>query len=223
MVYTLSMLKIHTIEVTPFMQNARILACSSTQEAVIVDPGGDVKKIWKVVQDNTYKPVAIWLTHSHLDHAGGVAGIKRIASLPMYAHPNEAFMRSSICTVAGMYGVPEGIFEDCPEPEELIQGGETVSVGQSSFKTLFTPGHSPGHISFYNAQEKLVIAGDVLFAGSIGRTDLPGGDYETLINSVRKQLFALPGDTKVLPGHGPDTTISEEIRSNPFFTGQGAL
>lgn len=107
--------------------------------------------------------------------------------------------------------------ENCPEPTVGISGGETLNFEGESFEVIFTPGHSPGHLCFYNAKENVLIAGDTLFAGSIGRTDLPGGDYSTLMTSIREKIFTLPPSTKVLPGHGPDTTVEEEKKSNPFF------
>jgi len=213
------MIEIETICVTPFMQNARVLACTRTNEAVVIDPGGEAQRIYDFIKKKGYNLKAIWLTHSHLDHIGGVKKLLELHPMQLVAHPDEAFMRSSVVTVARMYGIPDGAFENCREPDVFIKGGETLKVGEVEFQVLFTPGHSPGHVSLYCKNENLVIAGDVLFAGAIGRTDLPGGDYETLLRSVREKLFTLPGKTKVLCGHGGDTTIEQEMRTNPFFVG----
>jgi len=213
-----SMLDIKTIPVSSFMQNARILGCSVTRDAVVVDPGGDPDLILEALESGSYNCSRIWLTHSHLDHAGGAAELKQALNAEMYAHPVEKFMRENVTQVAAMYGLSEG-FNNCPEPEHYISGGETLKIGQYEFKVLFTPGHSPGHVSFYCEQESVLIAGDALFAGSIGRTDLPGGDYETLLQSIRQEILTLPADTIVMPGHGPDTSVGVEKDSNPFLTG----
>lgn len=212
------MLIIHTIIVTPFMQNARILVDSETNQGVIVDPGGDSDRILTEFRKTGAVYKGIWLTHSHLDHCGGVKRIMEKLEGDLWGHPDEAMMRASVTMVAQMYGMPSDLLDDCPEPNHFISGGENIKLGNLEFNVLHTPGHSPGHLSFYCAKEKVVISGDVLFSGSIGRTDLPGGDHKTLIRIVREKLFTLPSDTKVLSGHGSDTTIGNELRTNPFFT-----
>ncbi len=212
------MIYIEKIEVTGFAQNCRILGEPGTKKAVVVDPGGDIEKIVSALEKRTWNLEQIWLTHSHVDHCGGVQDLKDRTGAILYGHKGEAEMRSHVREICSYYGIEPGTMKNCPEPDKYIDGGDILQIGPYEFKALFTPGHSPGHLSFYNADNKIVLAGDVLFAGSIGRTDLPGGDHKTLLDSVRTQLFTLPGDTKVLSGHGEDTTIKIEQETNPFFS-----
>jgi len=211
------MLDITTVPVTEFQQNARIVRCSETGEMVIVDPGGDVDQIVNVISQQEGRCVGIWLTHSHLDHCGGVAPLLERYDVPLVAHPDEREMRAHVSDIAAMYGLPAHQWPNCPEPTQVVYGGEVLTVGQHSARVLFTPGHSPGHVSFYFANDGLVLSGDTLFQGSIGRTDLPGGDHEQLLASIRRELLSLPAGTKVLSGHGPATTVSIERKSNPFL------
>lgn len=212
------MLRIHTIQVTPFMQNCRIVWCDSTFEAAIIDPGGEASRIWSFVQEGKLSCSQIWLTHSHLDHCGGVASLMRSATCELWAHSSERFFRENLEAICLQYGMPRGDMENCPEPgHELVDCAE-LSVGNERLEILFTPGHSPGHFSFYHSETKTLFAGDTLFQGSIGRTDLPGGDHELLLKSIRERIFTLGDDTKVLPGHGPDTNVGQERVSNPFLS-----
>jgi hydroxyacylglutathione hydrolase len=139
--------------------------------------------------------------------------------VPLVANPEERMMRNNVKSIAQMYGMSPTEWHNCPEPTVNVRGGETLSIGNSSCAVLFTPGHSPGHVSYYFEKDGIVASGDVLFAGSIGRTDLPGGDTKTLLDAIRREIFTLPAATRVLTGHGPDTTVGEEKASNPFFTG----
>lgn len=211
------MLDIQTIVVTPFMQNARLLSVSGSKGAVLIDPGGDTEIVLSALEASGKELIGIWLTHSHLDHCGGVAALKRRFDVPLVAHAREADMRAGLKKIAAMYGLELGDMEICPEPQQFIKGGERLELGPLSFEVRFAPGHSPGHVVFYCESEGVVVAGDTLFAGSIGRSDLPGGDHDTLIESISSQLLSLPPHTRVLPGHGPDTTIGQELETNPFF------
>jgi hydroxyacylglutathione hydrolase len=211
------MLKIETVQVTEFMQNARVVWDSETHDGVIVDPGGDAEKIMSVVRREKVKVREVWLTHSHLDHCGGVAPLLRELGCALVAHPEESMMRQGVQTIAAMYGLPPGDWHNCPEPSVVVSGGESLAVGSHTAQVLFTPGHSPGHVSFYFSKENTLLSGDVLFYGSIGRTDLPGGNHRELISSIKERILPLPDDTKVLSGHGEDTTVGRERASNPFL------
>lgn len=211
------MLKIETVPVTEFMQNARVVWDSESKEGIIVDPGGDAERILAVVKREGIQVKAIWLTHSHLDHCAGVGPLLKVLSCPLIAHPGESMMRANVESIASMYGLPLSEWPNCPEPTVAISGGETLSVGTYQASVLFTPGHSPGHVSFYFDKENTILSGDVLFAGSIGRTDLPGGNHRELISSIKERILPLPDETRVLSGHGEDTTVGRERKSNPFL------
>ncbi|MCB0337993.1 MAG: MBL fold metallo-hydrolase [Bdellovibrionales bacterium] len=209
------MLEIETFVVTPFAQNARVLLDGET--AVVIDPGGESEKIWRFIQDRGVRLTEIWLTHSHVDHCGGVAALKEKSEAILVAHSNEEFLRSNVDKICAMYGLPQGDMSNCPEPDVCIVGGEQLQIGSNLFEVLFTPGHSPGHVSFFAPSLGIIFSGDVLFQGSIGRTDLPGGDHQTLLTSIKEKLLVLPEKTVVYCGHGPNTTIEIERENNPFL------
>lgn len=211
------MLQIIDIPVTLFQQACRVVYDSSTNEGVLVDPGGEAPRIIKILQAKQIQCSQVWLTHSHLDHCGAVAELKEKLGIKLFAHHAERELRSSVLFYAAMFGLSAGSMRKCPEPDVLLNGGETLPVGSHSFEALFTPGHSPGHLCFYSREDKLLLSGDLIFAGSVGRTDLPEGSYEVLMSSIRHTILKLPDDTVVLPGHGPSTTVGEERRSNPFL------
>ena len=211
------MLTIETVQVTEFMQNARVVWDSEGKDAVIVDPGGDSEAILEVVRREGLSVREIWLTHSHLDHCGGVEPLVKALGCSVVAHPEESAMRAGVQAIASMYGLPPSDWHNCPEPTVVVTGGETLHIGPHKASVLFTPGHSPGHVSFYFPEENLILSGDVLFAGSIGRTDLAGGNHRELISSIKERILPLPDETRVLSGHGEDTTVGQERRSNPFL------
>lgn len=212
------MLEVITIPVTEFYQNCRVLRRRGESGALVIDPGGDIERIRSVLQKHGLRAEEIWLTHSHLDHCGAVRALKQESAALLSAHPGEGEMRKHVPDIAAFYGITSGL-ESCPEPDRALNGGEQLAFGGCSFQVLFTPGHSPGHLCFYEPSEGILLAGDTLFAGSIGRTDLPGGDSATLLRSIREKILTLPDATRVLSGHGPDTTVGAERRSNPFLNG----
>ena len=233
------MLAIETLCITDFQQNAKIVFDSESKEAAVIDPGGEVERIWAVIEAKGLNLRQIILTHAHLDHAGGVEALRRkagVADIPIFGHEIEAPMRAAIAAQASMYGFSPSQFENVDSPVLPIacdaENSVEFDIAGFTSTALFTPGHSPGHVSFFfpaqkvmlysdsaqsEVQQPILIAGDALFAGSIGRTDLPGGDHEVLINSIKTKLLTLPGETRVLAGHGPDTQIDVESKTNPFF------
>jgi glyoxylase-like metal-dependent hydrolase (beta-lactamase superfamily II) len=211
------MQEILTLVVTDFAQNARLLIDSEKRLAVAIDPGGEAQRLIEELDSRNLSLFAIWLTHSHIDHCGGVADLRqKWPQAELLGHENEKTFRASVEELAQLYGIRGGV-KNCPEPDRYIYGGELLQFNDSSYEVLFTPGHSPGHVCFYNKDAACLIAGDTLFAGSIGRSDLPGGDHETLMRSIKEVILRLPEDTKVLSGHGPDTSVGREIRTNPFL------
>ena len=215
------MLSIVPIPVTPYDQNCRMLIDECTKEAVVVDPGGDVPKILEALPDGI-RVSAIWITHSHIDHVSGVAELLKQVSTPIHvvAHPEDKINRQNLAMQSELLQFPySGDFEvthDCMH-------GDILTVGGHEFKVLHTPGHAIGHVSFFSSgcdntfDAPVLIAGDALFKGSIGRTDLPGGNHQQLLDSIRHHLFDLPAQTVVCSGHGPNTSIGVEKTSNPFF------
>lgn len=216
------MLKIVPLEVTPLGQNARILVSTESKVAVVVDPGGDVPLILKQLGKLDARCQEIWLTHSHFDHCGGVATLKEATGARLKAHRAEGVMRSHVEQIVEMYGLAGEGMKNCPEPDDYIDEGDTLKIDSWSFQVLHTPGHSPGHLCFYEREEGILLAGDTLFNLSIGRTDLPGGDSETLFRSLEEKILVLPDATQVLPGHGPDTTVAFEKKNNPFLLERAA-
>jgi hydroxyacylglutathione hydrolase len=210
---------IESLCVTAFSQNCRIIACPETREAVVVDPGGEAEKIAQALTMADLNCRHIWLTHSHLDHCGGVRKLKAMMDLTLYAHPEERSFRETVRDTCKVFGLIESDLENCPEPETALRGGESLTLGKLSFQVIHAPGHSPGSLCYYCPAAEIVLVGDVLFSGSVGRTDLPGGSYSVLMRSIRKLLLDLPPATQVLSGHGPETTLGYEKETNPFLTG----
>lgn len=211
------MLKIERITIPPFCQNVRIILDTTSKSAVVLDPGGEIQKILSRLSELDLTCEQVWLTHSHLDHCGGVAKLIAATSAKLFAHSSEKEMRLRVVDEAVSFGLSPDEFENCPEPDTYLEEGNTVAVGRFEFKVLHIPGHSPGHLAFWNAENKVVLSGDSLFKGCIAKVTLPGADAATLLRSIRQKLLTLPGDTAILCGHGPDTTIDFEIEHNPFL------
>jgi len=206
------------VPVTPFAQNCSVIWCDETGIGAVVDPGGDVDRILEVVEAQHVKLGKILLTHAHIDHAGAVAELARRLSLPIEGpHPDDRFWIEQLPQQATMFGLGQsGTFE----PTRWLAQGDTVTVGNVTLEVRHCPGHTPGHVVFYDPDARLAFVGDVLFAGSIGRTDFPRGDYDTLIRSIRENLFPLGDDVRFVPGHGPMSTFGQERKTNPFV-GEG--
>lgn len=208
------MLQYEIIPVTAFSQNCSLLWCDQTLEAVFVDAGGEPEKLIDIVKAKGLTLKAIWLTHGHLDHAGGSQTIREQLGVPVIGpHKEDEFWLQGIEKQSQMYGLT-GLRNVMPD--EWLESGQTVSVGKETLSVLFTPGHTPGHVVFFHQEQKLAWVGDVLFAGSIGRTDFPRGDYATLINSITKTLWPLGDDVTFVCGHGPNSTFGHERKTNPF-------
>ena len=209
------MLKAIVQPVTPFEQNASILYCSETKKCAIVDPGGDIEILLKIAKDNELVPEKILLTHGHIDHAGGATEIAQILRVEIHGpHEDDKFLLDSLAEQGKMFGLNS---KDC-SPDVWLNEGDIVTIGKEKLETYFCPGHTPGHLIFYNLESKLAIVGDVLFCGSIGRTDLPGGNFDDLIQSVKDKLWPLGRDIEFIPGHGPMSTFEAERQSNPFVS-----
>lgn len=203
---------IESMEVGPIMANCYILGCEETKEAAVIDPGGDADRILMRLAELKLQVKQIINTHGHFDHVGANKKLKSATGAPILIHAEDAPMLTQLSSAAASFGLSA---ENSPKPDTSLSDGDTISFGNITLEVRHTPGHSPGGIALYT--DGHVFVGDTLFSGSIGRTDLPGGDYNTLISSVRKKLFTLPEETKVYCGHGPETTIGREKQYNPFF------
>ena len=214
---------LETRAVPPFMKNGFVLGCEVTREAVVIDPGDDVELLLEAVTSHGLKPVAILLTHAHLDHVTGVAHAKRALGVPVWLHKDDNFLYEAVVQQGMMFG-----FKVDPQPavDRFYEPDQKLRFGEYEIAVHHTPGHCPGGVCLAvngdprtpgPTERRILIVGDTLFAGSIGRTDLPGGDLETLLASIRNVLFSFPDGTPVYSGHGEPTTIGQERRSNPFL------
>ncbi|MEN8275106.1 MBL fold metallo-hydrolase [Acinetobacter seifertii] len=212
------MLQVKIVPVTTFAQNCSLVWDSETKEAVLIDAGGDAAVLKKEVEALGLKVKALWLTHGHLDHAGAVGELAQEWSVPVVGpHKEDQFWLDMIQEVSARYGFP------IPQPvkvDQWLEGGEVLKLGEDEFEVRFAPGHTPGHVMFYNKNHGLLWTGDVLFKGSIGRTDFPRGNHEQLIESIQRECFSLPDQTQFISGHGPMSTIGYEKKFNPFVAGK---
>jgi hydroxyacylglutathione hydrolase len=203
------------IPVTDFQQNCTVLWCARTMRAVVVDPGGDLPRLRRAIAETKVTVEKIWLTHGHIDHAGAAGELRQELGVPIEGpHRAEEFLLGHIAASGlkfGMFSARNVL------PDRWLDDGDEVEIGALKFQVLHCPGHSPGSIAFFNAAERFAIVGDVLFCGSIGRSDLPGGDHATLLKSINDKLLPLGDDVAFICGHGPASTIGRERASNPFL------
>ena len=207
-------MKIRIIPVTPFSQNCSLLICESTQKAALVDPGGDIERIFEVINEESVTIEKILLTHGHLDHCGASKEIQdRLNILIEGPHKDDQFWIDQLEEQSKQFGLPNA---SSFIPNRCLSDNEIVEFGAIKLLVRHCPGHTPGHVIFFSPEEKVAIVGDVIFNGSIGRTDFPRGDYDTLIEAITTKLWPLGNDVTFYPGHGPTSTFGRERQSNPY-------
>lgn len=207
-------MKALVIPVTPFEQNCSLLWCEETGKGVVVDPGGDVERILAKVRETDVIVERVLLTHAHIDHAGGTAELAERLAIPIEGpHREDQFWIDALPQQSVYFGFPAA---RTFVPDRWLDQGDEVQFGSVRLSVLHCPGHTPGHLIFFDAGTRLAVVGDVLFRGSIGRTDFPRGDYDTLIRCIRERLWPLGDDVRFIPGHGPMSTFGDERRTNPF-------
>ena len=206
-----------TLPVTPFQQNCSLVWDDATQQAAVIDPGGDLPVLLAAVDELGLALEQIWLTHAHIDHAGATGTLAREDGLPIIGpHEADQFWIDALPQQSRMFGFPPA---EAFTPTRWLEDGDTVQIGNCTLNVRHCPGHTPGHVVFHSAEAKRCFVGDVLFAGSIGRTDFPGGDHATLIASITQRLWPMGDDTVFIPGHGPESSFGVERRSNPYVGG----
>ncbi|GLT18610.1 MBL fold metallo-hydrolase [Vibrio zhanjiangensis] len=208
-------LKYQVVPVTSFSQNCSIVWCDETMDGVVVDPGGDVEHLLSVIKDQGVNVTRLVLTHGHLDHVGGTQSLSvLLGGVDIVGpHKDDDFWLQELAGQSQMFGFPP---TQAFEPNQWLNEGDSIDFGRESLRVFHTPGHTPGHIILFSEAAKLAFVGDVLFNGSIGRTDFPKGDFNTLINSIKTKLWPLGKEVRFVPGHGPESTFGHERVSNPF-------
>ncbi len=205
------------IPVTPFQQNCTLLWCEATRKAAVIDPGGDVPAILAAIEKAGVTVEQIWITHGHIDHVGGAAELRDALDVPIEGpHLADKYLLENVVGSGATFGMT-GVRN--VTPDRWLAEGDSVRIGELTFAVLHCPGHSPGSVVFFNKETRFALVGDVLFAGSVGRTDLPGGDHATLIRSITDKLLPLGDDVGFICGHGPGSRIGQERITNPFLTG----
>jgi hydroxyacylglutathione hydrolase len=207
-------LHIRTFVAPGFGENGYIAWRSGSLTAVCIDPGNSVQQMQQQLDEEQLSVGAILLTHAHIDHVEGVAAMARLTGAPIYLHPADRPLYENVARQAQQFGMH---IEAPPPVNHTLEHGQTVEIGDATYAVRHVPGHSPGHVLFHVADAGLAFVGDIVFQGSIGRTDLPGGDYGQLIDGIRESLLTLPDDTQLYPGHGPPTTVGHERATNPFL------
>jgi glyoxylase-like metal-dependent hydrolase (beta-lactamase superfamily II) len=203
-----------TVPVTAFQQNCSLIWDEQTRQAAVIDPGGDLEELLAQVDRLGLKLEQIWLTHAHIDHAGGTGELASRLGLPIIGpHPGDQFWIDALPEQSARFGFPPAL---AFTPSRWLQDGDTVTLGSHTVQVRHCPGHTPGHVVFYSPELNRAFVGDVLFAGSIGRTDFPQGNFDQLIASIKTKLWPLGNGTVFIPGHGPESSFGRERRSNPF-------
>lgn len=214
-------LQFEIVPVTPFQQNCSIIWCDETKEAAMVDPGGDIHLLKEKAQQLGLTVTKLILTHGHLDHVGGTEPLAKELGIPVVGpHKEDAFWLQGLPRQSEMFGFP---MTEAFDPDQWLDEGDTVTVGNQTLSVLHTPGHTPGHVVLYSKDANVAFVGDVLFKGGIGRTDFPKGDYQTLIDSIKGKLWPLGNEVTFIPGHGPISTFGSERASNPFVADEMPL
>ncbi|MDV5168262.1 MBL fold metallo-hydrolase [Photobacterium rosenbergii] len=214
-------LQFEIVPVTPFQQNCSIIWCDETKEAAMVDPGGDIHLLKEKAQQLGLTVTKLILTHGHLDHVGGTEPLAKELGIPVVGpHKEDAFWLQGLPRQSEMFGFP---MTEAFDPDQWLEEGDTVTVGNQTLSVLHTPGHTPGHVVLYSKDANVAFVGDVLFKGGIGRTDFPKGDYQTLIDSIKGKLWPLGNEVTFIPGHGPISTFGSERVSNPFVADEMPL
>lgn len=213
------MLRYRTIPVTAFAQNCSLVWDDATKQAAVIDPGGDLDDLLEAVVDLGLRLEQIWLTHAHIDHAGATAELARRLSLPIIGpHEGDRFWIDALPQQGAMFGFPPA---ETFTPTRWLVDGDTVRIGRCELAVRHCPGHTPGHVVFHSKDAQRAFVGDVLFVGSIGRTDFPGGNHAQLLASIRERLWPMGDETVFIPGHGPEGRFGQERRSNPFVGDRG--
>ena len=209
----MSSLKTIVVQVTPFVQNCSIVFCTKSNKCAFVDPGGDIDVLLDIAKKNNLIPEKILLTHGHIDHAGGAQELSNLLKIKIEGpHIADKFLLDELEKQGAMFGM---ISKNC-SPDRWLDDEDIVKIGLVELDTYFCPGHTPGHVIFYSKENKLALVGDVLFNGSIGRTDLPGGNHEELLESIKNKLWPLGHDIEFIPGHGPSSNFAQERAANAF-------
>jgi glyoxylase-like metal-dependent hydrolase (beta-lactamase superfamily II) len=208
------MIQIFQLPLGPLQTNCYLLACEETRQAAVIDPSWNGRAIAQTAADHNITISHILLTHAHFDHVGGLAELKELVDAPIYIHPDAVAMLEQANLSARFFQLE---IPTPPPADEMLAEGQQLQIGNLTAHVLFTPGHAPGHVSFHLPEHKVLFDGDVLFQGSIGRTDLPGGNYKLLLQMIWEKLMVMPDETQVLSGHGPATTIGAERQHNPFL------
>lgn len=211
------MLRYQILPVTPFQQNCSLVWCDATNRAALIDPGGEIDRLIAAAESRGLALEQLWLTHAHIDHAGGTGELAERLGLPIVGpHPGDQFWIDGLPQQSAMFGFPPA---RAFTPTRWLADGDTVTLGEETLTVRHCPGHTPGHVVFHSASAQRAFVGDVLFAGSIGRTDFPGGSHPQLIDSIVQRLWPMGDETVFIPGHGPESSFGRERQSNPYVQG----